>query len=106
MNLRISLIQTSLVWHDARANRARFERLLAPLSGTTDLIVLPEMFTTGFTMDAAEVAEPAAGPTLDWLRATAAKASATITGSVVTHEAGRYFNRLLWVQPDGHCASY
>lgn len=60
--LRVTLVQTSLIWHDAAANRARFDQLLAGLAGATDLIVLPEMFSTGFTMAPQEVAEPVNGP--------------------------------------------
>lgn len=105
-NLRVTVIQTELTWHDAQANRARFERLMRPLAGQTDLIVLPEMFTTGFTMAAEEVAEPVDGPSTQWLRKMAAETSATITGSIVTKDGGRYFNRLIWMRPDGAFASY
>lgn len=105
-HLRVTAIQSELAWHDAAANRAHFERLILPLTGTTDLIVLPEMFTTGFTMAAAEVAEPADGPTLEWMRTTAASVKATITGSIATQHGGRYFNRLIWMRPDGTHSSY
>jgi len=99
--LRVTLIQSELAWHDPQANRLAFERLIAPLAGTTDLIVLPEMFTTGFTMAAEQMAEPANGPTLAWMRELAARAGAVIAGSVATADAGHYYNRLLWVRPDG-----
>lgn len=105
-HLRVTAIQSDLAWHDAAANRAHFEQLILPLTGTTDLIVLPEMFTTGFTMAAGEVAEPADGPTVDWLRNAAASAKATITGSIATRNGGRYFNRLIWMRPDGTHSSY
>ena len=104
--LRISLVQTALAWHDPPANRAALEQLVGPLAAGTDLIVLPEMFTTGFTMAPREVAEPVAGPTLDWMRALATHTGAAITGSVVTREDGRYLNRLLWVEPEGRCLHY
>jgi len=105
-HLRVTAIQSDLAWHDAPANRQRFEKLLQPLAGLTDLIVLPEMFTTGFTMAAEQVAESANGPTVDWLRKMAASANATITGSIVTQEDNHYFNRLIWMRPDGTHASY
>jgi omega-amidase len=105
-NLRVTVVQTELTWHDAPANRARFERLMLPLAGQTDLIVLPEMFTTGFTMATDEVAEPADGPSTQWLRKMAAQINATITGSLVTSDGGRYFNRLIWMRPDGTLANY
>ena len=93
--LKVSLIQADLVWHDAAANRSRLEGLLAPLAGRTDLVVLPEMFTTGFTMEPQSIAEIAAGPSVDWLRAQAAKLGAVITGSIATKDGDRYFNRLI-----------
>ncbi|MVN75962.1 amidohydrolase [Hymenobacter sp. HMF4947] len=104
----ISLVQSSLHWHDPAANRQMLAELLAsalPESGLTDLIVLPEMFTTGFSMEAAQ-AEPADGPTLAWLREQAARYNAVLTGSVLLTEGGRYYNRLLWVRPDGTFSSY
>lgn len=105
-HLRVTAVQSELAWHDAAANRRHFERLLQPLAGQTDLIVLPEMFTTGFTMAAEQVAEAAGGPTVDWLRKMAASVQATVAGSIVTQDRGRYFNRLIWMRPDGTHASY
>jgi len=104
--LRVSLVQTSLAWHDPAANRAALERIVAPLANTTDLIVLPEMFTTGFTMAPREVAEAAEGATLEWLRELACRLDSAVTGSVATRDDGRYLNRLLWVEPDGRAAHY
>src|SRR3546814_15159155 len=86
-DLELALVQTSLIWQDAAANRERFAALLDQASGA-DLIVLPEMFTTGFSMDSAALAEPDAGPTYAWLRAQAARLDTVITGSV-TLEAAR-----------------
>jgi predicted amidohydrolase len=105
-SLRVTLIQPDLVWHDAAANQAKFAAEFAPLVGQTDLVVLPEMFTTGFTMEAETVAEPADGPTVDWLREQAAKLGAVITGSIATREGDNYFNRLIWMRPDGTHESY
>jgi omega-amidase len=99
-------VQTSLAWHDPAANRAALEQIVAPLANSTDLVVLPEMFTTGFTMAPREVAEPADGPTLEWMRGLARALDAAVTGSVATREDGRYFNRLLWVEPDGRTVHY
>jgi predicted amidohydrolase len=104
--LHVSLVQTSLYWHDAAANHRHFEQLLTAVAGKTDLIVLPEMFTTGFTMAAAAVAEPVGGPTTDWMRAVAARTNAVVTGSVVTRDSDDYFNRLLWMRPDGSYETY
>jgi predicted amidohydrolase len=104
--LKVSLIQTDLAWHDAAANRGRFDHLVAPLAGQTDLVVLPEMFSTGFTMAAAQVAEPVEGPTTQWMRALSKRLDAVITGSVVTQDGDRYFNRLIWMRPDGSHSTY
>ena len=107
--LTISLVQTPLHWHDPAANLHMLSGLLASAllrDRFTDLIVLPEMFTTGFSMDAKNQAEPAAGPTLDWMRQQAALYNAVVTGSVLTQDGGRYYNRLLWVRPDGTYAHY
>ena len=106
MALRVSLLQQPLVWQDPAANRARFEQLLGPLAGNTDLVVLPETFTTGFTMAVERVAEPAAGPTSAWLLEWAARLDAAITGSVITLADGHYYNRLLWVSADGELRHY
>lgn len=97
--LRVTLVQQPLAWGDPAANRERFATLLAPLAGRTDLIVLPETFTTGFSMEVERLAESAGGPTGEWLERLAGELDAAITGSVITAEGGRYFNRLLWAQP-------
>jgi predicted amidohydrolase len=104
----LSLVQTDLHWHDPAANREALGQLLSDAlagPGLTDLIVLPEMFTTGFSMDTAQ-AEPADGPTLAWLREQAARYNAVVAGSAMLTEGGRYYNRLLWVRPDGSYSSY
>lgn len=108
-DLTVSLVQSTLHWHDPAANHAQLADLLAsalPGVGITDLIVLPEMFTTGFSMEAAAQAEPYPGPTLDWMRQQAARYDAVVTGSVLSEEGGAYFNRLLWVRPDGSHSTY
>lgn len=104
--LNVTLVQAALVWHDAAANRRKLDALLAPLAGRTDLIVLPEMFTTGFTMQPESVAENANGPTVDWMRKQAAQLGAVIAGSIATRDEGRYFNRLISMHPDGTYESY
>ena len=105
-DLTVSFIQTELHWHDAAANRAAIDQHLARLTAPTDLVVLPEMFTTGFSMEAAGQAETMAGPTVAWLRERAAALNAVVTGSVIIEENGAYLNRLLWVRPDGRLSTY
>ena len=104
--LRVALVQQPLVWHDPGANRARFEALLAPLAGRADLIVLPETFTTGFSMEVERIAEAAAGETCEWLMQLAIRLDSALTGSIVTLEGGRYYNRLLWAAPGGGLRHY
>jgi len=105
-NLNIALVQTSLAWHDRQANLEHFELLLEQAKGA-DLIVLPEMFTTGFSMESQALAEPENGPTHHWLQAQAAKYNAVITGSVIIQAAdGSHRNRLLWARPDGEVLHY
>lgn len=105
-DLTITLVQTELHWQDAAANRAMFSDKLAKAAPTTDLIILPEMFTTGFSMSAPELAEETEGETLQWMQAMAHKHQAVLTGSVIVRENGKYFNRLFWVRPDGTYEKY
>ncbi len=105
-DLTITLVQQALHWNDPAANRALFTELLTPLAGSTDLIVLPEMFTTGFSMAPEKVAEPEQGPTLDWLRQQAETLGCALTGSVATATADGYRNRLLFVEPQGRVQQF
>ncbi len=104
-DLTVTLMQADLVWEDPVANRHRLEQKLAVLRGQTDLVVLPEMFTTGFTMKPEKNAEPE-GATLQWMLEQARHMQATLTGSVAVSSGGNYFNRLYWVQPDGVVHTY
>jgi len=105
-DLRVTLVQTMLHWEDAAANRGMFAEKLAPLQGTTDLIVLPEMFTTGFSMRSAEMAEAMDGSTVAWMREQARSLDAALYGSVIIEEGGRYFNRGLFVESSGRTTVY
>jgi omega-amidase len=108
-DLTVSLVQIDLHWHNPEANLVQLADLLAsalPGPGLTDLIILPEMFTTGFSMEAAGQAEVYPGPTLAWMRTQAAHYDAVVTGSVLTRDGDGYYNRLLWVRPDGTHTSY
>lgn len=100
-DLRLTIVQTHLKWEDRLANRQRLAALLDPLAGQTDLIILPEMFTTGFSMNAVELSEPMDGPTIAWLKERAQATGAVVTGSFIARAGQAYFNRLLWMQPDG-----
>ena len=105
-DLELALIQTTLTWHDPAANREHFQTLLEQARGA-DLVILPEMFTTGFSMESAELAEPEDGPSSIWLREQAQRIGAVICGSLIIQAAdGSYRNRLLWARPDGSFAYY
>lgn len=101
----ISLIQTSLAWEDAPANRDRFTNLIEGIEAT-DLIVLPEMFSSGFSMNPSAVAETMAGETVAWMQHIAKSKNSAVTGSLVIEEDGNYYNRLIFVYPDGELKTY
>ena len=105
-DLKVTLVQANLVWEDRGANLAQFDHHLARLQEKTHLVVLPEMFSTGFSMNVAKLAEGMDGPTVQWLQSKAAQVGLDIIGSVIIEEDGRYFNRLLWARPDGQLFKY
>jgi predicted amidohydrolase len=105
-DLRVALVQSMLHWEDAAVNRAMFTEKFRALKGTTDLVVLPEMFTTGFSMRSAELAEPMDGDTVSWLKEQARELEAAIYGSAIIAEGGKSYNRGLFVKPDGTVVTY
>ncbi len=105
-NLTCTIIQQSLVWQQPAANRDQFARLIAEQAVGSDLVVLPEMFTAGFSMDVRTVAEPETGATLEWMAQMARQSGAVITGSYAVLVAGVPVNRLVWMRPDGSYATY
>lgn len=104
-SLRLAMIQTSLKWESPAENRQAFEEYLRQID-EADLIVLPEMFTTGFTMNTEECSEPPFEETHRWMQEWAARKGAVLTGSYIVEEAGMSFNRLLWMEPDGSYEVY
>ncbi|TKR34208.1 amidohydrolase [Luteimonas gilva] len=105
-NLRISLVQGATRWHDPAGNRDYYADLIAPLHGTTDLVLLPETFTSGFSNEAIGQAETMDGPTVAWIKAQAKKLDAAVAGSVQLRTPQGVFNRLLWATPDGGLKHY
>mgnify|MGYP003634856358 CR=1 FL=1 len=104
--VKVSLLQTELHWQDSAANLAHFSSLLAKLPAT-DLVVLPEMFTTGFSMQSAEIAETEPGSGFAWLTEQAKTLNAAVTGSLAVKTAtGGYVNRMYFVTPDGAVSYY
>ena len=104
--LNVAMIQTATHWHDPAANQEMFAALLDDVPSNVQLVLLPEMFSTGFTMASAEVAETMDGPTVSWLRAEAAARQIVLCGSVVIRANDAFYNRFLWVPPDGNVAIY
>jgi len=105
-DLSIALIQTDLYWKNKVANLAMLEEKIWGINQKTDLIILPEMFPTGFSMNASELAEPMNLGVTKWMKQMAAQTGSVITGSVIIQAGGQYFNRLLWVSPDGFIQHY
>jgi len=109
--LHVAAVQTALHWEDAQANRRHFSAIFRQLMSEDDkpkpdLIVLPEMFSTGFSMAPERLAEQPAGPTTQWMQEQAALHNAVITGSIIVTENGYYYNRLIWAEPDGTVKHY
>jgi len=99
-SLHLTLCQCSLEWESPEANRQHIEQLLGKeLVEPTDLILLPEMFTTGFSMRSVQLAEPMDGPTIQWMHTMADRYGAAIAGSLIINDGGRFFNRLVFVRP-------
>ena len=105
-NLRISLVQGATLWHDPEGNRAYYGDLVSSLRGITDVVLLPETFTSGFSNDAIAQAETMDGPTVAWIREQAATLGAAVCGSVQLRVGDAVFNRLLWATPDGALRHY
>ena len=103
--LRVTLIQTHLYWEDPARNREALTRKIRS-SGNTELVILPEMFSTGFSMRPAQLAETMEGPTVNWMRQTAADLKIILTGSLIISESGKYYNRLVWALPNGQLGTY
>lgn len=104
--MKIAIIQTALVWENPEANRNCFEEKIKTISESVDLIVLPEMFTSGFTMNPKAVAETMQGETISWLKKMAKAKNSAITGSLVVAENDNFYNRLLFVFPSGEIQFY
>ncbi len=105
-NLHISCIQTELFWEDVEQNLKHFEILFNQLSKSTELVILPEMFTTGFSMKTEKLAEKMDGRSFAWLQEQASKINKIIIGSIIIKDQGAYFNRLFVIFTDGNYEYY
>ena len=105
-SLSFTLIQSPLYWEDKAANLAMFEKKIMDIQERTEVVVLPEMFSTGFSMQPQKLAERMDGETVNWMKEIAAAKKIILTGSVIITEGDHFFNRLLWVLPDGTLGYY
>lgn len=105
-DLNITIIQSDLHWEDIGANLAMFEEKIWGIGTSTDIIILPEMFTTGFTMSAPRLAEMMNMRTTKWMRQMADQTGALMLGSFICNVRDRYYNRLLWMEPGGNFRTY
>lgn len=104
--MKIALVQTNLIWENPTENRSHLAQKITGFNEEVDLIVLPEMFASGFTMNPKSVAETMKGETVAWLQHLAKAKNCAITGSLVIQENGRFYNRLIFVYPDGELKTY
>lgn len=104
--LKITLIQTHLFWEDKGANLALLEQKILNLEEPTEVVILPEMFTTGFSMQPTLHAETMEGPSVQWMRRIAKAQKIILTGSLIIEENGHYYNRLIWMLPNGEFGYY
>ncbi|MCK0147462.1 amidohydrolase [Arenibacter sp. F26102] len=106
MELKVAIIQSSLVWENPERNREIFSNKLDSITSDVDLIVLPEMFTTAFTMDPQNIAKEEGDKTVKWMQKEAEKKNVALTGSIVFFADGHYYNRLWFVEPNGKLSHY
>lgn len=104
--LKVTTIQSSLLWESPKENCKHFENLIAAVTDGSDLVVLPEMFTTGFSMNSSRLAERHHGTTWQWMVSTSKTHNVAITGSLIIEDSGNYFNRLYFVTPNGESHHY
>jgi omega-amidase len=105
-DLNVTIVQSELTWQAIEKNLAAFDAKLDRIDSPTDLVILPEMFSTGFSMAAPELAQTMDGSAVQWMRAKAAALGADVTGSLIIEEQGRYYNRLVWAKTDGDVQTY
>jgi omega-amidase len=105
-DLKVALVQTDLVWENKKQNLSNIEKSIELLSADIDVIILPEMFNTGFSMNPAPIAETMEGDAVNWMKRISHEKNAAITGSLIITEGNGYYNRLIWMLPDGSYSFY
>jgi omega-amidase len=104
--LTITTIQSNLFWEDKAANLRMFEQKIQSITDKTEIIILPEMFSTGFSMQPQLIAETMSGETVEWMKRVSNENGIVLTGSIMTEEEGKYYNRLIWMLPNGQYGYY
>ncbi len=104
--LTITTIQSNIIWEDKAANLRMLEQKIAGIEEKTEVVVLPEMFNTGFSMRPEVLAETMQGETVEWMKRVSRENGIVLTGSVMIEEAGNYYNRLIWMLPNGQYGHY
>ena len=104
--LKLTLIQSHLYWEDKGANLTLLEQKILGLEAPTEIVILPEMFNTGFSMQPEVHAETMDGPSVQWMRRIAMEQKIVLTGSLMIQEGGQYYNRLIWMLPNGEYGHY
>jgi omega-amidase len=104
--LTITTIQSNLIWEDKAANLRMLEQKIAGIKEKTEIIVLPEMFNTGFSMRPEVLAETMQGETIEWMKRVSRENGIVLTGSLMIEESGNYYNRLVWMLPNGQYGHY
>jgi len=100
-NIKLALIQADLLWQNTQGNLAKFDKLLAGLPTDIDIVILPEMFATAFTMQVEKLEKPVGKLALEWLQIKAKNLNKILLGSLLYEEKNKYYNRMFWVNPDG-----
>lgn len=104
--MNLSVVQTDIAWEDKQTNLQNLRDRLTKLCGRTDIVVLPEMFSTGFTMNSEAMAEPVTGETITTLRSMAAEYQVALAGSYIAQEQAHYYNRAFFLTPEGEAYYY
>jgi omega-amidase len=105
-DLKVTLIQSELVWEDINSNLSEFDARITAVKEDTHLVILPEMFSTGFSMNAADLAQDMDGSAVRWIQKKSRDIHADIVGSIIINDQGKFYNRLVWAKPDGDLLTY
>jgi omega-amidase len=105
-SLLITIIQSDIIWEDKASNLDHYKDLISNTPGPKEIVILPEMFSTGFSMDSQRLAEDMQGDTVQWMREMARSQRIILTGSLIVKDGEHYYNRLVWMQPDGNYSTY